>query len=95
MRTNLYEDAKPERLFDEPGGARQLWSAVLLQALEDWRSHSLGRHLEAERFLFRSEKDLASVCRRAGLEVSSVAARLKRMKQNHEKLPQFAHWQFA
>lgn len=89
----MYDEPKIEQPQDEQGGARRLWSAVLLQALEDWQSASLGRHAEAEKFLFQNKKDLASVCQSAGLEFSSVASRLERMKRNFEKLPRFAHWQ--
>jgi hypothetical protein len=59
---------------------RGLWAAVLLQAVEDWRSSNIRRQREAERFFFKSEKDFTTVCRGAGLEPSSVLAKLQRMK---------------
>ena len=59
---------------------RGLWVAVLLQAIEDWRSSNIRRQTEAETFFFKSEKDFAIVCRGAGLEPSSVLPKLQRMK---------------
>jgi hypothetical protein len=92
---NVYEGASAaaKQHFDEQVGVRRLWSAVLLQALEDWRSSSLGRQSEAERFLFQSQKDFAAVCRSAGLEPGIVASRLDRMKQDAEQRPKLPFWQ--
>ncbi len=62
-------------------GVRRLWSAVLLQALEDWQSNSLGRQSEADRFLFHSQADFANACNNAGLDPLSVTNKLNRMKR--------------
>jgi hypothetical protein len=65
----------------ESGSDRRLWTAVLLQALEDWGSTNKRVHTSAEEFLFQSEGDFVTVCRGAGLEPSSVLARLQKMKK--------------
>jgi hypothetical protein len=59
---------------------RRLWTAVLLQALEDWNSSSIRRKREAEKFLFESAADFARVCMGAGLTPASVLSRLRRMQ---------------
>jgi hypothetical protein len=59
---------------------RRLWIAVLLQALEDWKSNNMRRRSEAEKFLFENEVDFARVCLAAGLAPESVLTRLRRMK---------------
>jgi hypothetical protein len=91
---NINEDASigAEQHFHDQVGVRRLWSAVVLQALADWQSPSLGRQSEAERFLFQSQKDFATVCRMAGLEPRSVANRLNRMKQVAEQRPKLPFW---
>ena len=59
---------------------RRLWTAVLLQALEDWKSTNRRRQTEAETFLFASGPDFDHVCLAAGLAPKSVLAKLQRMK---------------
>jgi hypothetical protein len=66
--------------FDVQTSERRIWTAVLLQALEDWRYGNLRRQREAEKFFFDSQEDFTAVCRRAGLEPSSVLAKLQRMR---------------
>src|SRR5579872_3874263 len=63
---------------------RRLWTAVLLQALEDWNSSNVRRRREAERFFFESADDFARVCLGAGLTPASVVNRLRRM---HSAMP--------
>jgi len=89
MNIGIYEHASTyskdhdgEQISD-----RRLWTAVLLQALEDWRSTSVWRQMEAERFLFQSQKDFATVCRGAGLDADSVLSKLHRMKRVALKPP--------
>jgi hypothetical protein len=69
-----------EEHFDAQFSQRRLWTAVLLQAIEDWRSNNIRRQREAERFFFSCEKDFSTVCRSAGFEPSAVLAKLQKMK---------------
>jgi hypothetical protein len=59
---------------------RRLWTAVLLQALEDWKSPNRRRQMEADEFFFQSGPDFARVCMAAGLKPESVLVKLQRMK---------------
>jgi hypothetical protein len=68
---------------------RRLWTAVLLQALEDWGSSNRRLHANAEEFFFQSGEDFATVCRGAGLEPVSVLTRLQQMKKNAPRRPTF------
>src|ERR1700733_14364422 len=97
MKINIYEHAssKAEHHFDDQVGSRRLWTAVLLQALEDWQSSSLGKKMEAERFLFQSEKEFATLCRSAGLDPSSVTSKLTRLKKSADLQPKMPFWQAA
>ena len=55
---------------------RRLWTAVLVNAVEDWRSGTLRARREAQEFLFNSDKDFETVCSAAGLDWSDFRARL-------------------
>jgi hypothetical protein len=59
---------------------RRLWIAVLMQAVEDWRSANVRRQKEAEAFFFDRRKDFASVCASAGLDAGNLLKGLARMK---------------
>lgn len=95
MNIKIHEQASVDQSSESPIGLRRMWSAVLLQALEDWQSTSLTRKLQAEKFLFQSQNDLASVCRSAGLDPRYVAAKLERMKQSAQQQPAHFAWQAA
>jgi hypothetical protein len=57
---------------------RGLWTAVLLKAVEDWRSGTLRARQEAADFLFNDEKDFETVCTAAGLNPQYLRAKLAR-----------------
>jgi hypothetical protein len=48
--------------------ARRLWTAVLLNAVEDWRNGTLRARREAQEFLFENDQDFEMVCTAAGLD---------------------------
>ena len=56
--------------------ARRLWTAVLVNAVEDWRRGGLRVRREAEEFLFESDADFEMVCAGAGLDAGDFRARL-------------------
>jgi hypothetical protein len=88
---NIYQDAAnnaKEGQADEFSG-RRLWTAVLLQAIEDWKSSNARRRSEAERFFFQSPNDFARVCRGAGLAPDAVVNRLRRMQETTARKPVF------
>lgn len=67
---------------------RRLWLAVIVQAVEDWRSTNMRRRNEAEAFFFHSRNDFASVCAKAGISEGSLLPRLQRLKSSLPPQPQ-------
>jgi hypothetical protein len=79
------EEALPER---------RVWLAVLVQAVQEWRQGTLRAQHEAEAFLFQEGKDFDLVCSGAGLDASSMRARLSRLRAPAmipSELPQHSH----
>jgi hypothetical protein len=56
--------------------ARRLWTAVLLNAVEDWRNGTLRARREAQEFLFDNDEDFEMVCTAAGLDSCDFRVRL-------------------
>ncbi len=65
-----------EAVTEELIGERRLWTAVVVMAVEDWRNGSLRARREAQRFLFDDDKDFMAVCASAGIDPSSLRAKL-------------------
>jgi hypothetical protein len=65
-------------------GERRLWTAVLVQAVVEWRSNNARARNAAEKFLFNSDEDFLTVCAGAGLNPSSFRAQLVRMRPRRE-----------
>lgn len=84
---NIYQDAANDAKETQTAGfsERRLWSAVLLQALDDWNSGNMRHHKAAEKFFFECPEDFARVCRGAGLAPNSVVTRLRRMKKSAQR----------
>ena len=61
-------------------GERRLWTAVLVQAIMEWRSNNVRVSRAAERFLFEDRKDFDSVCASAGLNPQSFRSQLARIR---------------
>jgi len=57
-------------------GEYRLWTAVIVKAVEDWRSGSLRARREAQRFLFEDNRDFCQVCASAGLDPVRFRAQL-------------------
>jgi hypothetical protein len=58
---------------------RRLWTAVLLNAVSDWRTGTLRAQREAQDFLFNDDQDFATVCSAAGLDSTDFRVRLARV----------------
>ncbi len=58
---------------------RRLWTAVLLQAVEDWRSNNMRAYEAANAFLFHGGEDFDRVCQGAGFEPSALQSKLRRL----------------
>ena len=65
-------------------GERRLWTAVLVQAVVEWRSNNARARNAAEKFLCNSDEDFFTVCAGAGLNPSSFRAQLVRMRPKRE-----------
>jgi hypothetical protein len=93
---NIYQEAA-DKATEGQGGEfsdRKLWTAVLLQALQDWQGANARRRSEAEKFFFQSPEDFNLVCSGAGLIPNSVLSRLRRMKETAAPRRVF-HWPLA
>lgn len=86
---NIYQNAAENAKETGQPSERRLWSAVLLQALEDWKSANARLRSEAEKFFFENQADFERVCRAAGLAPDSVLGRLRRMKETVVQRPVF------
>jgi hypothetical protein len=69
-----------EAISEDQCGERHLWIAVPAKAVEDWSSANLRLRDSAQVFLFDSDRDLESVCSRAGLNLAYLRARLLRIR---------------
>jgi hypothetical protein len=58
---------------------RRLWTAVLVNAVSDWRTGTLRAQRDAQNFLFNDDQDFATVCSAAGLDWSDFRTRLARV----------------
>ena len=57
-------------------GERRLWTAVLIQAVRDWRNGTLRARRDAQHFLFEDDAEFDRVCAGAGLEPGSLRSKL-------------------
>jgi hypothetical protein len=94
---NIYQNAANQAQDEHDGyfSQRRLWTAVLLQAIEDWTSTNMRRQREAEKFLFKSQDDFARVCKSAGLEPGSILSKLQRLNAGVRHIPAFQFQQAA
>jgi hypothetical protein len=69
------QDTVTEDLIAE----RRLWTAVVVSAVEEWRSGSLRARREAQQFLFENDPDFELVCAGAGLDPNDMRSRLKKI----------------
>jgi hypothetical protein len=60
---------------------RRLWTAVIVTAVEDWRSGPLRARREAQSFLFEDKADFETVCADADLDPVTLRARLLKIGQ--------------
>jgi len=75
-RDGLGSRAGCEGAIEEAIHERRLWTAVLLNAVEDWRGGTLRVRREAQKFLFEDQSDFEQVCAGAGLDPGSFRGNL-------------------
>ena len=65
-------------------GENRLWTAVIVNAVEDWRFGTLRARREAQAFLFDDHADFETVCGRAGLEPDTFRSKLLKIGRRIE-----------
>ena len=66
---------------DQASGAELcLWRAVLIRAIEEWKSGPLRQKRQAEHYLFEDEVDFPLVCQSAGIDVGQLRTRLAKLR---------------
>jgi hypothetical protein len=75
MSAQIYADVQ-DTVTEELISERRLWTAVLVNAIEDWRSGTLRARREAQNFLFNDNEDFETVCSAAGLDWNYFRLRL-------------------
>jgi hypothetical protein len=65
-----------QEVTEQSIGERRLWTAVLLQAVQDWRNGTLRARREAQHFLFEDDAEFDRVCAGAGMEPGSLRSKL-------------------
>jgi|SRR5579871_3804307 len=79
---------------DDAHSERRLWTAVIIMAVEDWCSGNMRARREAQQFLFEDSNDFQEVCSAAGLDPSSLRAKLLRIGHKVD-LSHVRHFRFA
>jgi hypothetical protein len=69
----------------ETAAETRLWQAVILSAVEDWVSGGLRTKREAEVYLFEDKVDFPRVCESAGMDVSRLRSRLKKLRDRQSR----------
>lgn len=87
MGTVIYDEAEDAAPIEiGTAGEVHLWQAVIVGAIEDWRSGPLRFQRMAEHFLFEDNKDFPLVCSSAGIDHRRLRAGLGRL-QNRLRHP--------
>lgn len=68
-----------ESVTEEFIGERRLWTAVIVNAIEEWKAGTLRARRAAQYFLFETDDDFNSVCACAGLDPSHLRSKLLRI----------------
>jgi hypothetical protein len=82
--TNQIHAVSDNAITEDLIGENRLWTAVIVKAVEDWRTGSLRARREAQKFLFEDHRDFNDVCASAGLEPSRFRAQLLRIGRKIE-----------
>src|SRR5271154_5247386 len=93
MTAQVYADSN-NSVTEEMISERRLWTAVLVNAVEDWRTGTLRARREAQDFLFNTDKDLEMVCSGAGLDWSDFRTRLLKVGK-HVQMEGSMKYKFA
>jgi hypothetical protein len=70
-----------QEVTEEFASERRLWTAVLVKAVEDWRTGTIRARREAQKFLFEDAHDFAQVCASAGIDPDCFRSKLLKIGQ--------------
>jgi len=73
-----------QEITEESIGERRLWTAVLTQAVQDWRDGTLRARREAQLFLFEDDAEFNRVCAGAGLDPGTLRSKLLKIGRRIE-----------
>lgn len=80
-----------DSVTEEIIGERRLWTAVIINAVEEWTSGTLRGRRAAQQFLFEGDEDFNRVCACAGLEPSSLRVKLLKIGNRIEMRGPLTH----
>jgi hypothetical protein len=72
-------------------GERRLWTAVIVNAIEEWQAGSLRARRAAQHFLFESDSDFNRACACAGLDPVNLRSKLLKVGRRVEMEGPLAH----
>jgi hypothetical protein len=78
-------------ITEETIAEHRLWTAVVVKAVEDWRLGTMRRRRDAQAFLFENDRDLETLCVRAGLDSTSLREKLLKIGRKLEPHVRFVH----
>lgn len=65
-------------------GEQRLWTAVIVNAIDEWRFGTLRARREAQTFLFEDHADFENVCAKAGIDPESFRSKLLKIGRRIE-----------
>ncbi len=72
---------------EEQSPEARLWTAVVVQAIEEWQSGPLRASRKAEEFLFRDAEDFQMVCEAAGFDPARLREKLAKLPKRINEFP--------
>jgi hypothetical protein len=84
QRATLGSVSQGNQVTEDLIGENRLWTAVIVNAVQDWRFGTLRARREAQTFLFEDHADFENVCSRAGLDAESFRGKLLKIGRRIE-----------
>ena len=89
--TTQIHTVSSDSVTEEFIGVRRLWTAVIVNAIEEWKDGTLRARRTAQTFLFESDNDFNRVCDGAGLDPGSLRSKLLKVGHRVEMRGSLAH----
>ncbi len=90
-RTTQIHTVSSDSVTEEFIGERRLWTAVIVNAIEEWKDGTLRARRTAQTFLFESDNDFNCVCDGAGLDPGSLRSKLLKVGHRVEMRGPLTH----